>query len=76
MLGGRTEIILNIQEQGYDDVLLDLGSQVFVTEEIHCKEKNIACRLLVSVLPTEDLLLKAIRSYRSACWRIRGNGQT
>ena len=40
--------VLNIREQGNDDVLLDLGPQMFVTEEVHCKEKNIACRLSVS----------------------------
>ena len=46
------EMAPDVQEQGYYDVLLDLGSQVFVTEGIYCKEKDIACKLLVSVLLT------------------------
>ena len=52
-------IVSIIQEQGYDDVLLDLGSQIFVTEQIHCKEKDVACNLFVSVPPTRDSLLEA-----------------
>ena len=53
------EIVSDIQEQGYDNVLLNLGWQIFVTEQIHCKEKDVACNLFVSVPPTRDSLLEA-----------------
>jgi len=53
-------IVSIIQEQGYDDVLLDLGSQIFVTEQIHCKKKDVACSFFVSMLPIGDLRLRAL----------------
>jgi hypothetical protein len=40
----------DIREQGDNDILLDLGSQVFVAAEVHCEEKDVACGLFVSVL--------------------------
>lgn len=53
------ENVSDIQEQGYNDILLDLVWQVLVTEQIHCQEKDIAYRLFVSVLPTGDLPSRA-----------------
>jgi hypothetical protein len=52
VVGSFDESDFDIREQGDDDVLLDLGSQVFVAEEVDCEEKDVACGLFVSVLPS------------------------
>ena len=42
VVGSFDESDFDIREQGDDDVLLDLGSQVFVAEEVDCEEKDVA----------------------------------
>jgi hypothetical protein len=44
------ECEFDIREQGDDDVLLNFGSQVFVTEEVYCEENDVASGLFVSIL--------------------------
>ena len=45
---GVLEQVSDIRQQRDENILFDLGSQVLVTEEIHCKEKDIACTSFVS----------------------------
>lgn len=42
------EQVSDIRQQRDGNILFDLGSQALVTEEIHCKEKDIACTSFVS----------------------------
>lgn len=62
----------NLRQQRYHDVLLDLGPQLCIAEDVTSKEEDIALDCF-SVQRGEGKVIEGVDTHLSACWRTPGS---